>query len=162
MRVSLTAAAGLALCLTLTACPGSMYQVRPERGPAPNGLTFTARSINIANGTGMTRDDPRRIRPAPFYADSYTLWSGDEMIWRIERDQEASCTDDTLPSQIVYGTVPRCFRETMSAKPLEPGRTYRLQGPEHQRLDFTYSDPIQMLSGRGYGHRTRKWRKTHP
>lgn len=158
MRAYVTVAAVLPLYLTLTACPAPTAEVRPQLaypGLGPRNLIFTPREITF----GVPKKQGRGLRALPLLARSYTLMAGDEIIWKIERRE---CDERNLPIEIVYGESPVCFRETFPAKPLEPGRSYRLQGDSWQMIDFTYSDPIQRLSARGYAVRTRKWQREHP
>lgn len=164
MRKLASTAIALSLFLTLTACPGSMTMVRPQLGASgvsAMGLTFTSRSFYLGRGNGIPMGDPSRITPFAFSASRYTLKAGDEVIWQIERD--LTCVLEELPADIIYGVAPHCFNEVVPAKPLERGRSYRLQGNKWESpIDFTYDDPIQLLSNRGYAVRTRKWRNAHP
>ncbi|MDF7777815.1 hypothetical protein P1X14_21345 [Sphingomonas sp. AOB5] len=162
MRKPATIATGLGLFLLLTACPGSYASFRA--GTASDGnVTFNSTRFYVS----APKDDPDRVQPSPVYSRRFTLWSGDEIIWQIERE---SCSGwDQGPSQIVYGVTPPCYREVVPPRPLTKGRAYFMDGMHmvqgkklyeaHTEGDtFIYDDPIQSISWRGYRNRTRQYR----
>lgn len=72
------------------------------------------------------------LEPVDYRIDRFSVFSRDGAVWVIERDRAAQCAWAPGGSDfpLTYGRPPKCFKERLADRPLQPGVIYQVATSE--------------------------------